>query len=337
MDSQLSEDAFEWEVRDPSTSFGQHAVAGSCAGVMEHIGMYPVDTVKTQMQASPERLGVLQAVRSVVRNEGMLGFMRGSTVIGAGCIPAHIGFFTAYEVSLERLVGSSNQDRHPARVALCGALATVVHDVVLTPHDVVKQRLQLGCHRGALDCMHSMWAHEGVRGFYRSLPVTLAMNIPYTGMLVAVNDALKAALHLGRGSSGASLTNAPWYFCCAGVSGAAAAALTSPLDVIKTRLQTQGLRPAVAAGAPMGRSALPYLGMLSTIRSIAQEEGGVRGFFRGVGPRVVLAAPSAAISWGTYETIRMALCDLKSERDARQQQHQRWSMNMGLQRTELTL
>jgi solute carrier family 25 iron transporter 28/37 len=88
------EGGFEWEVRDrASTPFIRHAVAGSCAGVMEHVSMYPVDTVKTHMQASRAKIGVAEAVGAVLRDRGMLGLMRGSTVIGAGCIPAHIGFF----------------------------------------------------------------------------------------------------------------------------------------------------------------------------------------------------------------------------------------------------
>ena len=37
----------EWEERDvDSMSFIKHCFAGSCAGIMEHMGLYPVDTLK---------------------------------------------------------------------------------------------------------------------------------------------------------------------------------------------------------------------------------------------------------------------------------------------------
>mmetsp|Transcript_62334 Transcript_62334/g.140468 ORF Transcript_62334/g.140468 Transcript_62334/m.140468 type:complete len:348 (+) Transcript_62334:101-1144(+) len=308
------EEAFEWEVRDSSTPFWQHAVAGSCAGVAEHVSMFPVDTVKTQMQASPTRLGVMEAVRGVLQSRGALGLMRGSTVIGAGCIPAHVGFFGTYELAVETASGRGGEPLNPASSAACGATATVVHDMVLTPHDVVKQRLQLGCFRGPLDCTTALWQQQGLRAFYRSLPVTLAMNIPYTGLLVAANDSLKRLWHLERGGSGEALSSAHMYFLCAGISGGFAAAMTLPLDVVKTRLQTQGLPSAF--GAPetpdtsAGRlQALQHTGVLSTARSIMQTDG-LRGFFRGLVPRVVLSAPSAAISWGVYETVRMSLHDL---------------------------
>lgn len=286
------DDPFEWEVRSSSTPFVQHAIAGSCAGVVEHISMYPVDTVKTHIQVSPVRLGMCDAARAVVRDHGPLGLMRGCSAIGAGCIPAHVGFFGMYELSRDRLVGDQ-AEQQPLRMAACGAAATTVHDAILTPHDVVKQRLQLGRHAGPLDCVSHIWRQEGLRGFFRSLPVTLAMNMPYMGCLVVCNDSLQRVFKVSRGGSAeAELCHAPWHFLCAGISGAAAGALTTPMDVVKTRLQTQ-------TGQTSGASSLQ---MLRAIFS-----GSAR--MSGVGPRVLIAAPSAAVSWGTYETLSTVLRD----------------------------
>jgi len=304
------EDMFEWEVRDGSTPFGQHAIAGSVAGVMEHISMYPLDTVKTQMQASTERLSLREAVDVILRDQGLRGLMRGSTVIGAGCIPAHVGFFGAYELASAKLLAQGREEHQPVRAAACGAAATLVHDLILTPHDVVKQRLQLGRHAGPLDCISSMWQQDGARGLYRSLPITLAMNVPYTGLLVAANDSLKRAWHLERCGADASLSVAHRYFICAGLSGAFAAAATLPLDVLKTRIQTQACQ--TGADSPRGLAA-PERGILSVARGIMRTEG-LRGFFRGLLPRVLLSAPSAGISWGTYETVRMALRSLEGQK-----------------------
>jgi solute carrier family 25 (mitochondrial iron transporter), member 28/37 len=36
----------EWEERDESVPFFKHCIAGSCAGIMEHMGLYPMDTLK---------------------------------------------------------------------------------------------------------------------------------------------------------------------------------------------------------------------------------------------------------------------------------------------------
>lgn len=285
------DDAYEWEIRDSQTPFWQHAVAGSAAGVMEHVGMFPIDTVKTRMQASPVKMSVPETVQLVLKERGLLGLMRGSTVIGFGCIPAHIAFFGTFELSKEALIGNNRGLHEPAAAACCGALASVAHDVIITPTDVVKQRLQMGGYSGTLDCIMSISRKEGVGAFYRSLPTTVAMNIPFSGVLVASNESLKKLLNVG----GANGRGAHWYFLVAGVSGAVAATATLPFDVVKTHQQTFD-------GSQGGR----YEGVRSTIQGIYARDG-YQGFFRGLGPRIALAMPSAAISWGTYEMVRMLL------------------------------
>jgi len=318
-------------VRDSGTPFWQHAIAGSCAGVMEHIGMFPIDTVKTRIQASPVPVGVMETFRAVHKERGFFGLMRGSSVIGVGCVPAHVGLFGTYEVSKTAFLDQGGEAHQPMRAALCGALATLAHDSVITPMDVVKQRLQMGRYLGALDCVSSIYRSEGIGAFYRSLPTTLAMNVPYMGLLVASNESLKRMMNLeGLGSS---LASAPWYFVTAGLSGAVAAAVTLPLDVVKTRLQTQGMmvQPlghscclgtassassapwAAAASSPP--SAPRYRGLIETVQAIGKEQG-ARGFWRGLGPRVMLAMPSAAICWGTYETTRAVLTRIPAEESA---------------------
>lgn len=262
--------------------------------------MYPVDTVKTHMQASPTRLGVSEAVRQVLATQGARGLMRGATVIGAGCVPAHAGFFGSYELAVARFAAKDDA-RRPVQMAACGGIATTVHDVILTPHDVVKQRLQLGRHVGGWECAAAVWRQEGVWGFYRSLPVALAMNIPYTGVLVATNDWLRQVLRVEERMEGPGglMAAAPWHFLCAGVGGIVAGVLTTPLDVLKTRLQTR--HPGCEGGA--------FACLSATVR-----EQGLRGLFRGGLPRMVLAAPSAAVSWGTYETVRGFIQQVASER-----------------------
>lgn len=295
-----SENIFEWEDRSEATPFRQHAVAGSCAGVMEHVVMYPLDTIKTRMQVCG-KFGAWTTLKIIVRERGVVGLMRGSVVIGVGCIPAHVGLFGTYEFARTRLLDT--RLHQPFQTACCGALASTIHDAIMTPADVVKQRLQLGCHTGAVDCAVSVWRREGLVAFYRSLPTTLMMNIPYNGMLIAANESLKRFLSLKNYDEGATFADAPWYFVSAGSSGAFAAAMTLPLDVVKTRLQTQPGGDAIGRGRPR------YSGIVSTMGAIHADEGW-RGFYRGLGPRVALAMPAAAVCWGTYETVRMSLSNI---------------------------
>lgn len=58
-------------------------------------------------------------------------------------------------------LGVNKPGHHPAGAAVAGAAATVFHDAIMTPMDVVKQRLQLGYHKGMLDCVMTIRRTEG--------------------------------------------------------------------------------------------------------------------------------------------------------------------------------
>ncbi len=209
----------------------------------------------------------------------------------------------------------------------------------MTPFDMVKQRMQLGFHKSVVDCVRSVVRAEGLRALYVSLPTTLAMNIPYGIVMVPVNESVKKLLNPSNNYSFSASMIAGCF------AGGIAAACTNPLDVVKTRLQTQGLEacpvavkvtkvpsssgiaavdavlPSMKVGAvetaaeftaSTARSSLaqllasPFRGMVDTSRRILAEEG-CRGFLRGVVPRVMVQAPAVAISWTAYESMKQLL------------------------------
>jgi solute carrier family 25 iron transporter 28/37 len=297
----------EWEEWDTRMPFWRHAVAGSCAGVMEHIGMYPLDTVKTHMQALRPcgRVYISDVVREIA-SESPLRFMRGCGAIASGCIPAHVALFTSYEFTKKHLL-KNGSDHDPMRAAVCGATSTFCHDAILTPMDVVKQRMQLGCYRSTADCLRNIWHKEGLGALHRSMPTTIAMNVPFGSVLVAVNESLKVRLGLGQQRHSSLL----WYFLCAGVSGAVASAVTQPLDVIKTRLQTQDLLVSKASAVETPTCAAgdykpKYAGFRSAVLTIITEEGAM-ALYNGLLPRMLHAIPAASMCWGTYETVKSML------------------------------
>lgn len=80
---------------------------------------------------------------------------------------------------------------------------------------------------------------EGLGGLYRSFPVTLFMNIPFLSIVVTINENMKTFIKPHERQNPYF-----WYFSCAGIAGGLAGIVTNPLDVVKTRLQTQEVQPS---------------------------------------------------------------------------------------------
>jgi len=300
----------------------------------EHVCTYPLDTIKTHMQAyrslATSGLRTSAVVEAIRADFGATGLLRGLPVVVLGVVPAHAGMFSAIEYVKARLDmtqhASGNDAQRAdttlgsalfaAKGALAGAAGSLAHDTVMTPCDVIKQRLQLGCYDSIFDCVRSITQHEGALGLFRSMPTTLAMNAPWGAIFVSCNELFKRSLKLPDGGRYEDRSRVlPWYFLTAGASGAVAALATQPLDVVKTRLQTQDCwqlqrcyKPEcrVSEAEEARRVIVRYANFSSAVSVISREEG-LRGFYRGTHIRMMLQIPSAAICWGTYEVCKSVL------------------------------
>ena len=179
----------------------------------------------------------------------------------------------------------------------------------MTPADVCKQRMQLGHYSNVLGALRIIVQGEGVKALWASLPTTLLMNIPYACVMVSTNESVKLILN----PSGQH--NFLAFAVSGAVGGGLAAALTCPLDVIKTNIQTLSIidcadNPMAGTGGVCRKAGVCQdvtmkinVSSMDIVRQIYHREG-IRGFFKGLRPRVMLHAPSVGISWATYETCK---------------------------------
>lgn len=329
----MSNDDLEWEDNPNKLPLMNHMIAGSFAGLAEHISIFPIDTLKTHLQC--EKCGESNPMQTwncatrIVQREGIFRLWRGVSAMFAGCIPAHAAYFSLFEF-MKEFLEIDKEGHHPIRAAICGATAALSHDICMTPFDVVKQRMQLGYYKNMSHCFKSVIKTEGIGAFYIAFPTTVMMNIPFGMIMVAANESAKKVLNpTGKYDIASSMI-------AGSIAGGIAAFFTNPLDVVKTRLQTQNLQPCprviitevivnniiidkvgnnnlnkihvnnISEEISRIGNRINYVGTFQTIKHIFVEEGLV-GFTRGVLPRILVHAPSVAISWTAYETAKNIL------------------------------
>ena len=144
-------------------------------------------------------------------------------------------------------------------------------------------------YRSMTDCAKYVYKNEGLGAFYVSYPTTLSMTVPFTALQFLAYESISTTMNPTKKYD-------PMTHCVAGgVAGGFAAALTTPMDVIKTMLQTRGSATDAELRTVSGFS--------EGCKLLYRREG-FRGFFKGVKPRVLTTMPSTAICWSAYEACK---------------------------------
>ena len=144
-------------------------------------------------------------------------------------------------------------------------------------------------HSSVLQCARSVFRNEGLGAFYISYPTTLTMTVPFTAAQFTAYESLSKVMNPSKKYD-------PITHCVAGgLAGGVAAAVTTPLDVIKTLLQTRG--------AVQDAEIRNARGLLEAAAIIKRRDG-YAGFFKGLRPRMITTMPSTAICWSAYELAK---------------------------------
>ncbi|XP_052199581.1 uncharacterized protein LOC127806380 isoform X2 [Diospyros lotus] len=269
----------------PASSVLKSALAGGLSCALSCSLMHPVDTIKTQVQAStlsfPEIMSKLPEI-------GVRELYRGSIPAILGQFSSHglrTGIFEASKLVLMNVAPTLPDLQVQSLASFC---STFLGTAVRIPCEVLKQRLQAGIFDNVGEAIVGTWNQDGLKGFFRGTGATLFREVPFyvAGMGLYAESKKVAQRLLGRDLE-------PWETIAVGaLSGGLTAVITTPFDVMKTRMMT----------APGGQ----HVSMSLVAISILRHEGPL-GLFKGAVPRFFWIAPLGAMNFAGYELAKKAM------------------------------
>lgn len=239
-----------------------HAMlAGGLGGAMGDMLMHSLDTVKTRQQGDPHMppkyTSMGNTYWTILRQEGVArGLYGGVTPAFIGSIAGTMIFFGCYESSKRTMI---DYGVTPAVAYFVGGwVADLAASPLYVPTEVIKTRLQLqGRHnnpyftsgynyRSTRDALRTIYLKEGWRELFSGYKATLFRDLPFSALQFAFYEQEQkiAKEWVGQGKE----IGLPLEILTGASAGGMAGVLTCPMDVVKTRIQTE-LDPEVAAKA----------------------------------------------------------------------------------------
>ncbi|KAK6216455.1 hypothetical protein LQW54_003460 [Pestalotiopsis sp. IQ-011] len=274
--------------------------SGAVGGIAQVLIGQPFDIVKVRLQTSTQYSGALEAATSIWKKEGPLAFYKGTLtpLLGIGaCVSVQFGGFGFAKRYFEERNGRG-RDLSYAQYYYAGAFAGVANSVISGPIEHVRIRLQTQPHgaaalySGPLDCVRKLSAHQGVlRGLYRGEAVTVIREAQAYGLWFMSFEYMMNS-HAAR--NGMQRKDIPPYMVAfyGGLAGEVLWLGSYPLDVIKSKMQTDGFG-----------TTQKYKSMRDCFAQTYRAEG-MRGFWKGLGPTLLRAMP---VSAGTFATVELTL------------------------------
>ncbi|EAQ86749.1 hypothetical protein CHGG_08002 [Chaetomium globosum CBS 148.51] len=255
---------------------------------------------------------IIDAVVSLWKAGGMKTFFAGNGLNVVKIMPESAIRFGSYEAS-KRFLAAYEGHNDPTQIStvskfVAGGIGGMTAQFCVYPIDTLKFRLQCETVQGGpqgnallLRTAKNMWADGGLRSAYRGLGAGLVGMFPYSAIDIGTFEMLKksytraVARYYGIHEDDAQIGNVATAVLGAS-SGALGATIVYPLNVLRTRLQTQG----TAMHPPT------YTGIVDVATKTFRNEG-VRGLYKGLTPNLLKVAPALSITWVCYENMKSIL------------------------------
>jgi len=295
-------------------------LCGALAASLSETITMPLDVAKTRLQlqnelfkstnskSKPTSSSLLQITQSILSKEGVGALFTGTKAAvlrQALCGGIGVGL---YQPLRSALVGDSSVSF--GSKVLCASITGTLGQFIAAPTDVIKVRLQADArlklqgsqprYTGLWDAAITIPKQEGVGAFYRGLTPSLGRAAIMYGTSCAAYDHAKHLLVSNStengffgGVNGEKSFNA--HIAASLMSGLIASLVSTPFDVIKTRIINQ----------PSGSTL--YKGPIDCVLQTIKSEGPA-ALYKGFVPTYLRLAPWQMIFFVTAEQFSLAIC-----------------------------
>lgn len=253
--------------------------------------------------------GTVHALRSISQREGIRALWRGTDIALLMSIPMVGVYLPLYDYLVEKMRMNNIGSYSPL---LAGTLARTAAVYATAPFELMRTRVQAFKARPTTAKPLGYQLNPKKRGkgsFFCNLPTinqvpskafaaktlwtgvgaTLARDVPFSAMYWALAEPIRSEI-LRSNDKNSEREILLANVAAGGIAGSLSGALTTPLDVVKTRTQ-------LAYGSQSSES------VFGTLKNILTEEG-IGGLYRGWSARAGKAAPACAIVLSAYEMLK---------------------------------
>lgn len=217
-----------------------------------------------------------------IKSGGFNGIYRGFNAAVVGSIPGASLFFVGYESSRSYLSSYGLVGE-----IVASSIGEISACLARCPTELIKQRAQIS-NTAPYEIFRSVIRSEGIAGLYRGYSTLVVREIPFSVIQMPLWQFLKKKLDAENNAFLGGLAGA--------IAGATAAAITTPIDVAKTRIMTSKDKH--------------NLKMLDVMKQVYGHDG-VKGLFAGILPRVFWITIGGFIFLGSYDKMMNTLKKVK--------------------------
>ena len=270
-------------------------LASALAAACVKTTLQPIDAVKT-LQQHRQQLGnsltIVQACRELLqRPNGAWNFYSGLGITVFGSMPGVALYFGVYSYLKKRSLRTEWGKRNPVLcIATSAAIGNSIASFSRVPYEVLKQQLQTQVYSSTWEAFQTI-AREG-RWLSMLFPkggiaIQMIRDVPYAVVTLLMYEYLQSRV-VAKDPNKQRM----YDFIVGGIAGGIGSWVTNPMDVVKTRLQTN--------------SDL-YGGSVQNCIAQVWDEGGGAAFLRGSIPRLAHKIPANAFFFLFYEFFKRIL------------------------------